>query len=139
MYMYVSTYPVSIHMYIIEPLQVCELCVDRDTISILMFLGSEGDPLVGWNKPETWRADARYAAMVVKVCTVLHVYHLVYTAQKCMCIWDTHTLYHSHTIGDRSPSECAVPTVSKYEVSFYHPELCTMFAALKKWNIFGEL
>ena len=28
---------------------------------------SEADPLSGWNKPESWRADARYAAMVVKV------------------------------------------------------------------------
>jgi len=27
----------------------------------------EGDPLSGWNKGESWRADARYAAMVVKV------------------------------------------------------------------------
>ena len=30
---------------------------------------SEGDPLSGWNKGESWRADARYAAMVVKVLT----------------------------------------------------------------------
>lgn len=27
----------------------------------------EADPLVGWSKEEEWRADARYAAMVVKV------------------------------------------------------------------------
>ncbi|KAK3717330.1 hypothetical protein QZH41_011573, partial [Actinostola sp. cb2023] len=27
----------------------------------------EADPLVGWHKAEDWRADARYAAMVVKV------------------------------------------------------------------------
>ncbi|XP_068089677.1 alpha-L-iduronidase [Hyperolius riggenbachi] len=27
----------------------------------------EADPLVGWSKPELWRADATYAAMVVKV------------------------------------------------------------------------
>lgn len=27
----------------------------------------EADPLVGWSKSEEWRADARYAAMVVKV------------------------------------------------------------------------
>uniref|UniRef100_A0A673HRQ0 Alpha-L-iduronidase n=1 Tax=Sinocyclocheilus rhinocerous TaxID=307959 RepID=A0A673HRQ0_9TELE len=27
----------------------------------------EADPLVGWNKPLTWRADVTYAAMVVKV------------------------------------------------------------------------
>jgi L-iduronidase len=26
----------------------------------------EGDPLGGWNKPEEWRADARYATMVAK-------------------------------------------------------------------------
>lgn len=27
----------------------------------------EADPLIGWNKPLTWRADVTYAAMVVKV------------------------------------------------------------------------
>lgn len=27
----------------------------------------EGDPLVGWSKTEGWRADATYAAIVVKV------------------------------------------------------------------------
>ncbi|KAL0194065.1 hypothetical protein M9458_012361, partial [Cirrhinus mrigala] len=27
----------------------------------------EADPLVGWNKPLTWRSDVTYAAMVVKV------------------------------------------------------------------------
>lgn len=27
----------------------------------------EADPLVGWNKPLTWRADVTYASMVVKV------------------------------------------------------------------------
>lgn len=27
----------------------------------------EADPLVGWSKPEDWRADVTYAAMVVKV------------------------------------------------------------------------
>lgn len=27
----------------------------------------EGDPLVGWNLAEEWRADATYAAIVVKV------------------------------------------------------------------------
>ncbi|KAJ8397109.1 hypothetical protein AAFF_G00009630 [Aldrovandia affinis] len=27
----------------------------------------EADPLVGWSKPQTWRADVTYAAMVVKV------------------------------------------------------------------------
>ncbi|XP_063051513.1 alpha-L-iduronidase [Engraulis encrasicolus] len=27
----------------------------------------EADPLVGWSKPQSWRADATYAAMVVKV------------------------------------------------------------------------
>ncbi|KAI5615229.1 alpha-L-iduronidase [Silurus asotus] len=27
----------------------------------------EADPLVGWNKPLTWRADVTYAAMVIKV------------------------------------------------------------------------
>ena len=115
LYVCIHISSVHTHMYITEPLQVYELCVDRDTISIL---GSEGDPLVGWNKPETWRADARYAAMVVKVRTVLRVYHLVRRIHV-----HVGCTYHSHTIGDSSPSECAVPTVSKYEVSFYHPEL----------------
>ena len=27
----------------------------------------EADPLVGWSRPQTWRADVTYAAMVVKV------------------------------------------------------------------------
>lgn len=27
----------------------------------------EADPLVGWSKPQEWRADVTYAAMVVKV------------------------------------------------------------------------
>lgn len=27
----------------------------------------EADPLVGWSRPQEWRADATYAAMVVKV------------------------------------------------------------------------
>lgn len=31
----------------------------------------EADPLVGWNKALTWRADVTYAAMVVKVESVL--------------------------------------------------------------------
>lgn len=31
----------------------------------------EGDPLVGWSKGEEWRADARYAAIVVKVQYIL--------------------------------------------------------------------
>ncbi|XP_033763065.1 alpha-L-iduronidase-like [Pecten maximus] len=31
------------------------------------FYNDEGDPLVGWSRPEVWRADATYAAMVTKV------------------------------------------------------------------------
>lgn len=27
----------------------------------------EADPLVGWSKPQPWRADVTYAAMVIKV------------------------------------------------------------------------
>lgn len=27
----------------------------------------EADPLVGWSRPQEWRADVTYAAMVVKV------------------------------------------------------------------------
>ena len=27
----------------------------------------EADPLVGWSRPQPWRADVTYAAMVVKV------------------------------------------------------------------------
>ncbi|KAG9261607.1 alpha-L-iduronidase [Astyanax mexicanus] len=33
----------------------------------LPIYNDEADPLVGWNKPLTWRADVTYAAMVVKV------------------------------------------------------------------------
>uniref|UniRef100_A0A3B1IM18 Alpha-L-iduronidase n=1 Tax=Astyanax mexicanus TaxID=7994 RepID=A0A3B1IM18_ASTMX len=38
----------------------------------LPIYNDEADPLVGWNKPLTWRADVTYAAMVVKVDT--HTY-----------------------------------------------------------------
>ena len=34
---------------------------------ILLLISSEADPLVGWSRPEEWRADATYAAVVVKV------------------------------------------------------------------------
>lgn len=27
----------------------------------------EADPLVGWSRPQEWRADVTYAAMVIKV------------------------------------------------------------------------
>lgn len=33
----------------------------------LPIYNDEADPLVGWSKPQEWRADATYAAMVVKV------------------------------------------------------------------------
>uniref|UniRef100_A0A6Q2Y3D2 Alpha-L-iduronidase n=1 Tax=Esox lucius TaxID=8010 RepID=A0A6Q2Y3D2_ESOLU len=33
----------------------------------LQVYNDEADPLVGWSKPQTWRADVTYAAMVVKV------------------------------------------------------------------------
>ncbi len=37
----------------------------------------EADPLVGWNKPVTWRADVTYASMVVKVdrCVSVFSFH----------------------------------------------------------------
>ena len=34
---------------------------------LLLLISSEADPLVGWSRPEEWRADATYAAVVVKV------------------------------------------------------------------------
>ncbi|KAL0979234.1 hypothetical protein UPYG_G00182530 [Umbra pygmaea] len=33
----------------------------------MQVFNDEADPLVGWSKPQTWRADVTYAAMVVKV------------------------------------------------------------------------
>lgn len=33
----------------------------------LPIYNDEADPLVGWSRPEAWRADATYAAMLVKV------------------------------------------------------------------------
>lgn len=33
----------------------------------LPLYNDEADPLVGWSKPQEWRADVTYAAMVVKV------------------------------------------------------------------------
>ena len=38
-----------------------------ECLFLVQYFPSEGDPLSGWNKGESWRADARYAAMVVKV------------------------------------------------------------------------
>lgn len=35
--------------------------------SSLPVYNDEADPLVGWSKPQEWRADVTYAAMVVKV------------------------------------------------------------------------
>lgn len=33
----------------------------------LPVFNDEADPLVGWSRPQEWRADVTYAAMVVKV------------------------------------------------------------------------
>lgn len=33
----------------------------------LPIYNDEADPLVGWSRPQEWRADVTYAAMVVKV------------------------------------------------------------------------
>uniref|UniRef100_A0A8C4WRN9 Alpha-L-iduronidase n=1 Tax=Eptatretus burgeri TaxID=7764 RepID=A0A8C4WRN9_EPTBU len=35
--------------------------------STMPIYNDEADPLVGWSKPEEWRADVTYAAMVVKI------------------------------------------------------------------------
>lgn len=37
----------------------------------LPIYNDEADPLVGWSRPEEWRADVTYAAMVVKVWTLV--------------------------------------------------------------------
>jgi len=42
------------------------------------FFNDEGDPLVGWNKPEEWRADVTYAAMELKVLKQ-HLNHIIYS------------------------------------------------------------
>lgn len=47
----------------------------------------EADPLVGWSRPQEWRADVTYAAMVVKVC--MHT-HAVFT-QTSIIVSSFHT------------------------------------------------
>eukprot|EP00451_Oxyrrhis_marina_P032866 CAMPEP_0204361848 /NCGR_PEP_ID=MMETSP0469-20131031/39137_1 /ASSEMBLY_ACC=CAM_ASM_000384 /TAXON_ID=2969 /ORGANISM="Oxyrrhis marina" /LENGTH=384 /DNA_ID=CAMNT_0051350311 /DNA_START=27 /DNA_END=1178 /DNA_ORIENTATION=+ len=42
---------------------------------------SEADPLGGWNKPHAWRADARYAAMIVEVINQ-HLQELILTGAR---------------------------------------------------------
>lgn len=43
-------------------------CCSCDSIKHLNSLfDSEADPLVTWSRPEWWRADAAYAAIVAKV------------------------------------------------------------------------
>lgn len=37
------------------------------TFRSLPVYNDEADPLVGWSRPQEWRADVTYAAMVVKV------------------------------------------------------------------------
>lgn len=37
------------------------------SITVVCSLYSEGDPMGGWSTGTEWRADVRYAAMVVKV------------------------------------------------------------------------
>ncbi|GAB1597351.1 alpha-L-iduronidase-like [Argonauta hians] len=44
-----------------------ELSVKYPSLLSKPFYNDEGDPLVGWSKPRSWRADVTYAAMVVKV------------------------------------------------------------------------
>lgn len=39
----------------------------------LPIYNDEADPLVGWSRPEAWRADATYAAMLVKVWPHAHL------------------------------------------------------------------
>ena len=41
----------------------------------------EADPLGGWNKPEEWRADVRYAAMIAKII-VQHQHTFLDSAEK---------------------------------------------------------
>ncbi|XP_065838317.1 alpha-L-iduronidase-like [Oscarella lobularis] len=44
--------------------QICEKYPQLCTVPIY---NDEADPLVGWDRSEDWRADARYAAVVVKI------------------------------------------------------------------------
>lgn len=39
------------------------------SLSHVTVVNDEADPLVGWNRPQWWRADNTYAALVVKVIT----------------------------------------------------------------------
>ena len=45
----------------------------------------EGDPLVGWSLGEEWRADATYAAIVVKVSNSLNKYLDVFQLKRQPC------------------------------------------------------
>lgn len=52
----------------------------------------EGDPLVGWNLAEEWRADATYAAIVVKVREKDHC--LLCNAMPLFCANTTFEIYY---------------------------------------------
>lgn len=50
-----------------EVATVCEIQQRFPQFGSVPIYNDEADPLVGWNKPLSWRADVTYAAMVVKV------------------------------------------------------------------------
>ena len=50
-----------------------------------LIYNDEGDPLVGWSLGEEWRADATYAAIVVKVSNSLNKYPDVFQLKRQPC------------------------------------------------------
>lgn len=55
------------HILELERQLDAEIKMKYPTLSQKPFYNDEADPLVGWSKPRTWRADVNYAALVVKV------------------------------------------------------------------------
>ena len=51
----------------LPPLSIPAAATTVVNLPIMCFIHSEGDPLGGWSTGAEWRADVRYAAMVVKV------------------------------------------------------------------------
>ncbi|XP_072177683.1 alpha-L-iduronidase-like [Diadema setosum] len=50
-----------------EIAKITEILEKYPQYSKTPFYNDEGDPLVGWSKPEWWRADTTYAAIVAKI------------------------------------------------------------------------
>ena len=57
----------------------------------------EGDPLVGWSLGEEWRADATYAAIVVKVSNSPNKYPDVFQLKRHPCTTWSHSKYNRYS------------------------------------------